>query len=135
VVVLDSANACDQSNLHQNHFDAQFEKIQSLMNEAPAANAIWLQSHRPLWGVNKPDDDIPKTDLDASGRYAVIDRTLQTAFARDSLPKRVHLVLSGHMHRFQTIGFEPRGSLPSDIVTIHAVLNPAFHFNFLSFHS
>ncbi|MEA3275411.1 MAG: metallophosphoesterase [Pseudomonadota bacterium] len=116
MVVLDSANACDQGNLHQGHFNAQFEQIQSLVKDAPAANAIWLQSHRPLWGLREPDDDTPKTDLDVSGRYAIIDKTLQSAFANYPVPKPVHLVLSGHMHRFQTIGFEPPGALPTQLI-------------------
>ena len=68
VVVLDSANACDQGTLHQKHFNVQFEQIQSLVKDAPAANAIWLESHRPLWGLKKPDADTLKTDLDASGQ-------------------------------------------------------------------
>lgn len=116
VVVLDSANACDQGTLHQKHFNAQFEQIQSLVADAPAANALWLQSHRPLWGVKKPDADTPKTDLDASGQYAIIDKTLQTAFANYPIPRPVHLVLSGHMHRFQTIGFVPPGALPNQLI-------------------
>ncbi len=116
VIVLDSANACDQGTLHQEHFNAQFEQIQSLVKDAPAANAIWLESHRPLWGLKKADHDTPKTELDASGQYAVIDKTLQTAFATHPLPKPIHLILSGHMHRFQTIGFERPSELPNQLI-------------------
>lgn len=116
VVVLDSANACDQGSLHQTHFDAQFEQIQALVKDAPAGSAVWLQSHRPLWGLKKPDDDTPKTELDASGQYAVIDKTLQTAFAKYPVPQPVHLVLSGHMHRFQSIGFESPSTLPTQLI-------------------
>ncbi len=35
VVVLDSANACDQGDLHQGHFDHQFKEIAKLVGEAP----------------------------------------------------------------------------------------------------
>jgi hypothetical protein len=116
VVVLDSANACDQGDLHQGHFDAQFARVRSLVRAASAEQAIWLLTHRPLWGVNKPEDDTPQSDLDASGKYLVIDKTLQTAYAREPLPKPVRLVLSGHMHRFQAIAFEPLGELPSQLI-------------------
>jgi len=116
VVVLDSANACDQGNLHQDHFNAQFERIQSLVNDAPADNAIWLQSHRPLWGLRKPDDDTPANERDASGQYAVIDSTLQTAFANFPVPQPVHLVLSGHMHRFQTVDFRAPSAFPTQLI-------------------
>jgi len=116
VVVLDSANACDQGSLHQHHFNAQFKTIQSLVGDAPDDNTIWLQSHRPLWGLKKPDADTPKTELDPSGQYAIIDRTLQRALAKFPLPNPVHLVVSGHMHRFQTISFDPPDTLPTQLI-------------------
>ena len=109
VVVLDSANACDQGNLHQAHFDQQFEKIAKLVGRVPESNAIWLQMHRPLWAVKKAVDPAPQGDLDPSGQYSFIDKTLQTAYAKHPVPKQVHLVLSGHMHRFQAIGFPSSG--------------------------
>ena len=116
LVLFDSANACDQGDLHQKHFDAQFARIQTLVGEAPGGNSIWLQSHRPLWGLNKPRGGEAKSALDASGRYAVIDRTLQTALAAHPLPKPVHLVLSGHMHLFQSIDFSPPSRLPTQLI-------------------
>ncbi|MGB5830742.1 MAG: metallophosphoesterase [Thiohalocapsa sp.] len=116
LILLDSANACDQGDLHQKHFDAQFARIQTLVGEAPAGNAIWLQSHRPLWGLNKPRGGEAKSALDTSGRYAVIDRTLQTALAAYPLPKPIHLVLSGHMHLFQSIDFKPPSVLPTQLI-------------------
>jgi len=116
VLVLDSANACDQGDLHQQHFDAQFEQLQSLVQEAPVGNALWLQSHRPLWGLRKPDANTAASELDASGQYGVIDRTLQSALAAHPLPTQIHLVLSGHMHRFQALDFEPPGRLPSQLI-------------------
>lgn len=109
VIVLDSANACDQGDLHQEHFDHQFKKVAELVRQAPASNTIWLQMHRPLWAVRKADDNTPQGDRDPSGRYAFIDQTLQTAYAKHPVPKQLHLVVSGHMHRFQAIGFPPSG--------------------------
>jgi len=112
VVVLDSANACDQGDLNQAHFDHQFKEVAELVGQAPPkSNAIWLQMHRPLWAVRKADDNTPEDDRDPSGQYSFIDKTLQTAYAKHPLPKQVHLVVSGHMHRFQAIGFPPLGDL------------------------
>lgn len=116
VVVLDSANACDQGSLHQEHFNRELERVQALVEKAPASNAIWLQSHRPLWGVQEPDDDTPKSELDPSGRYAIIDKTLQAAYAAYPVPKPVHLVLSGHMHHFQSISFRLPSALPTQLI-------------------
>ncbi len=118
VVVIDSANACDQGDLHQTHFDEQFASIQVLVKDAPDANAMWLQSHRPLWAVKKREDDTPKSQLDDSGKYTLIDATLQSAYASHPVPKQVHLVVSGHMHRFQAIDLETKDNtrLPSQLV-------------------
>lgn len=105
LVVLDSANACDQGDLHQAHFDRQFATMQSLANAAPSGQALWLQSHRPLWAVRARDGGGTPTGREASDRYASIDQTLQTAWRRHPPSRPLDLVLSGHMHRFQVISF------------------------------
>jgi hypothetical protein len=105
VLVLDSANACDQGDLHQAHFDRQFESIQKLLAQAPDKALLTLVSHRPLWAVDKADDTTAPGHTDPSGAYAIIDQTLQRAYRKYPLPRSVDLVLSGHMHRFQAIGF------------------------------
>jgi len=116
LVVLDSANACDQGDLHQAHFDAQFRKIRRLMQDAPATGPAWLLTHRPIWGLTEPDDGAPGQTRDATGHYEVIDRTLQTAYARAPWPKPIELVLSGHVHRFQSVASEPPGALPLQLI-------------------
>ena len=51
--------------------------------------------------------------------YAVLNRTLQCAFARDSgaalLPK-LDLLLSGHMHRFESLAFAAAAGRPPTLV-------------------
>ncbi|MGB7932349.1 MAG: metallophosphoesterase [Gammaproteobacteria bacterium] len=118
ILVLDSANACDQGDLHQRHFDRQFDEVATLVEQAPRMNAIWLQSHRPLWAVRAAASNTPATDRDPSGRFAFIDRTLQSAAARHRVSELIHLVVSGHMHRFQAIGFAASGEKrrPAQIV-------------------
>ena len=105
VVVLDSANACDQGDLHKVHFDKQFKQIQQLLAQAPDKALLTLVSHRPLWAVDKADDTTAPGNTDPTGAYAIIDQTLQQAYHSSPLPRPVGLVLSGHMHRFQAIGF------------------------------
>ncbi len=116
VVVLDSANACDQGDLHQTHFDRQFKSIQKLVDTASPDNRVWLQSHRPLWAVKKADGTSAPGSMDPSGKYAYIDQTLQAAFAKHPLRKPLSLVVSGHMHRFQVISFEGDSRRPSQLV-------------------
>lgn len=42
--------------------------------------------------------------------------TLRTALASFPLPHPVHLVLSGHMHRFQTVDFRAPSGLPTQLI-------------------
>lgn len=105
VLVLDSANACDQGDLHQAHFDRQFKTIQQLLAQVPDKTLVALVSHRPLWAVDKADDTTAPGNTDPTGAYAIIDQTLQQAYRSHPLPRSVDLVLSGHMHRFQAVGF------------------------------
>jgi hypothetical protein len=109
LVVLDSANACDKGDLHQGHFNEQFSRIQSLLKKGPESETTWIQSHRPLWAVTKASDGAPCDKGGSTSEYSCIDRTLQTAFAKHPLPKPVHLLVSGHIHRFQSISFSPSG--------------------------
>lgn len=112
VVVLDSANACDQGDLHQEHFDGQFEQIQQLVDQAPQRGFLVLQSHRPIWAVRRADDSTAPGNTDPSGKYAIIDQTLQSGYHRYPVPRPVHLVVSGHMHRFQATGFSAHSDTP-----------------------
>lgn len=118
VLVLDSANACDQGDLHQTHFDQQFQKIQQLLALAPGQALLTLLSHRPMWGVNKADETTAPGHADPTGAYAIIDQTLQQAYHTHPLPRALDLVLSGHMHRFQAIGFghDKAASYPDQLI-------------------
>lgn len=112
VLVVDSANACDQGKLHQGHFDAQFQKIQQLLEQAPGNALVTLVSHRPIWAVHKADETTAPGDRDRTKKYALIDRTLQQAYRKHPLPRAVHLVVSGHMHRFQALGLSDDAKTP-----------------------
>ena len=77
--------------------------------------------HWPLWGLKKPDARTPKAELDSSGHYAIIDNTLQAAFAAYPVP-------SGHMDRFQTIGFDPLNALPNQLIVGNGGIALAHNF-------
>ena len=112
LLVVDSANACDQGELHQAHFDQQFREVQRLLGNSPDPALVALVSHRPLSAVRKADASTAPGDSDRSGAYAIIDQTLQRAYRKYPLPRPVDLVLSGHMHRFQAIGFSRASQAP-----------------------
>jgi hypothetical protein len=113
LVVLDSANACDSGDLHQGHFDAQFARVRRLVADGPVDHAVWLVSHRPVWGVQQPWSAPPGGPADP---YNFIDGTLQGAFADHPLPRPLHLVLSGHMHLFQGLRLEPTRGRPIQLI-------------------
>jgi predicted phosphodiesterase len=53
----------------------------------------WLLSHHPLWAL-----------LESSGQLIPLTQTLQTA-SNNTLDKNVQLVLAGHIHLFEALGF------------------------------
>jgi hypothetical protein len=125
LAVLDSANACDElpnvTDLYAGQLAAVAARIATLPNGGPPA---WLVGHRPVWGV-EGDADGPPYGCDgqpgsaAPAPHAVLNRTLQCAFARESgaalLPK-LDLLLAGHMHRFESLAFAAGAGRPPTLV-------------------
>ncbi|HEX6014200.1 MAG TPA: metallophosphoesterase [Geminicoccaceae bacterium] len=106
LVVMDTANACDQHANFAEAFARQFAEVQRLAAGGPA----WLVSHRPIWGVDGLDT--------AAGRFQTSNVTLQQALRRGPgavLPAGVELVLSGHIHRFEALSF-PGATRPPQLV-------------------
>ena len=91
-VVLDSANAADDRSWDQDVHDRLVRDAQALV---PAGTPTWILTHRPFWGVFKDE---------AIGANVTLQLALRATppgvFGRD-----VALVLSGHMHQFQSLGF------------------------------
>ena len=96
LLVLDSANAPDEAapaalvTLYQAQFAA--------LREAAATAPSWLVTHRPLWGIGRPDE-VAERD-----RVITLNATLQAASAQ-TLASGIQLVLSGHIHLFQALSF------------------------------
>lgn len=104
LVILDSANACDSGELHTSTYETQFQLIQHFL-KGTASRPAWLLSHRPLWGAVKLDDGGSCSGDARAPLYGCINQTLQAAQATFPLPEEIGLIVSGHMHRFQSLNF------------------------------
>jgi hypothetical protein len=118
LVVLDSANACDDSAFpgpFTEAYEAQMARLSALTD---GADSTWLISHRPIWAVKDFRSAKDDTGCTEDNAEACINQTLQAALDRGAdgaLPSSVKLVLSGHMHRFQSVTFS-KGDRPPTIV-------------------
>ncbi len=120
VAVLDSANACDELPNFTATYAGQLAAVAARLDGSPA----WLIGHRPVWGVDGAADGPPfgcdgQPGSGPAAPYAVLNRTLQCAFASDAgaalLPK-LDLLLAGHMHRFESLSFAPAAGRPPALV-------------------
>jgi hypothetical protein len=120
VAVLDSANACDELPNFTDAYAGQLAAVAARLDGSPA----WLIGHRPVWGVEDAADGPPfgcdgQPGSGPAAPYAVLNRTLQCAFASGSgaalLPK-LDLLLAGHMHRFESLSFAPVAGRPPTLV-------------------
>ena len=111
VIVLDSSDAGDWEIYSPQHYEAIFRHVAALLAED--ATPTWLVTHRPIWGVVRKGKGI----ADPGTPYGFINVTQQQAVAKafpDGFPDHVAAIFSGHMHRFQAIGFD--GRRPSQLV-------------------
>lgn len=130
LAVLDSANACDELPNFTDRYAGQLAAIAGRIGARGAGSPAWLMGHRPVWGVEGAadgppygcDGQPPTPQGWASGApatYGVLNRTLQCAFAREGgaalLPK-LDLLLAGHMHRFESLGFAAGSGRPPTLV-------------------
>jgi hypothetical protein len=90
MLVLDTAAAVDRPPLNPAPYVPQFAALRAL-----AGSNAWLLAHRPMWGL------LP----DSTGASAtVLNPTLQAA-SGDMLAPGVRLVLTGHIHLAEVLGF------------------------------
>ncbi|MBL6615088.1 MAG: metallophosphoesterase [Reyranella sp.] len=104
LISIDSANAGDVYLYNLDAYVEQFRRVAAILGER---RPTWLVTHRPFWGVVRKIHGGPA----GSEPYGFINLTEQQALARvfpDGLPANVAAVMSGHMHRFQAIGFGDR---------------------------
>jgi hypothetical protein len=101
--VIDTANADDTGLSYPEKYNAQ---LASVVENMDPTTSTFVLTHRPFWGI--------KSDKD---RALVINDTLQSALSvtsRKAFPANVVLVVSGHMHRFQAMGFS--GGRPPQLI-------------------
>jgi hypothetical protein len=93
--IMDSANAndvvapSDQVGWYENY-------LRDILKSPAKHN--WLITHKPFWFIVS-DEDLPQT------YQTHFENTLQSAWTNIS-PKNVELLISGHIHTFQTINFK-----------------------------
>jgi hypothetical protein len=97
-IVLDSSDApdeCPKSGCDSAPYAAQFAAMQP-------APGTWLVTHRPIWGfTNSKDKKSGKRKL------GIRNMSLQAALAqwKGVPPAGIELVLSGHIHLWEALGF------------------------------
>ncbi len=104
VVALDVSTAAElrASAAQAAFFRKEFQDVARLAPDGP----VWLAFHRPIWAVG----------INVFGFIIGDNKTLELA-ARDAIPANVDLLLSGHIHTFQILGY--REDLPIQIVSGH----------------
>lgn len=108
LIVIDSANACDQlpgfTEIYRRQLIAAAKRLRG--------REAWLVSHRPVWGVA----DAAETMYGCDGKplsgpalpYGELNRTLQCALrgeAGEALLPALDQIIAGHMHRFEALSF------------------------------
>jgi hypothetical protein len=102
LVVTDNADAPEKSVVEKS-VPVYRAEIASLANEkAPT----WWLLHRPIWGTKSGPLDIP-----IGGNL-----TMMAGFSPTGIPSPVELMLSGHIHSFQAINYDPENHVPPQIV-------------------
>ena len=101
IVAVDSSNAADAVLYNTGLYIPQYRTVADMIGDG---TPTWLVTHRPIWGVVKRS----KGGGAGDAPYGFVNITQQAAVAAvfwSGLPANVTAILSGHMHRFQAIGF------------------------------
>lgn len=119
LLVIDSANACDQLPGLTDVYRRQLGQAAKRLRGRRA----WLMSHRPIWGI----EDAAETLYGCDGKpqsgpavpYGELNQTLQCALEGEtgaSLLPKVDQILAGHMHRFEALSFAAPSHRPPTLV-------------------
>ncbi len=102
MVVSDNADAPEQSVV-ANSVPVYRAEIASLAKEK---TPTWWLLHRPIWGLISGPLNVP-----IGG-----NQTLIAAVGKDGIPAPVELMLSGHIHTFEAINYDPENHVPPQLV-------------------
>ena len=106
IAVIDSANACD-GFAPEATTRIYTDQLRQVLDDVRPGITTWIATHRPFWATTMPltsSAGIPPA-------YESIDQTLQEALARavadgsGTLPDEVRLMVTGHLHAFQSLSF------------------------------
>jgi hypothetical protein len=118
VAVIDSANACDSYT--NSSYKEVYKKVFGDLNASVNSNKkdTWLITHRPIWAVEQYN---AKTGTGCSddNLFGCINQMMQKAIAAQpskALAKDIKLVLTGHMHKFESVTFANASHPPNIIV-------------------
>jgi hypothetical protein len=119
LLVLDSANACDQlPGLYQD-----YRRQLQIVGRKHQLKDAWLVTHRPVWGIEDQAEPVYGCDGQPSKAaplaYGQLNQTLQCALAGetgDHLLPRLEWILAGHMHRFETVNFAAPSPRPPTLI-------------------
>ncbi len=118
IAVIDSANACDSYS--NSPFTKIYQQVFKRLNHSAkqSGNNTWVMTHRPIWGVQEYDSSTG-TPCTANKQYGCVNQMMQKAIAMlpgKRLVKNISLVLSGHMHKFESISFAAKNHPPALII-------------------
>jgi hypothetical protein len=119
LLVIDSANACDQLPGLTDAYRRQFSQATKRLR----GHQAWLIGHRPIWGI----EDAAETLYGCDGKpesgpavpYGELNQTLQCALEGEvgaALLPKIDQILAGHMHRFEALSFTAPSHRPPTLV-------------------
>jgi hypothetical protein len=119
LLVLDSANACDQlpgyTDIYRRQLTAAAERLR--------ARKAWLLTHRPIWGIEDAGATLYGCDGKAESGptlpYGELNQTLQCALQGEvgkALLPKLEQIIAGHMHRFEALSFTAPAHRPPTLV-------------------
>ncbi len=118
LLVLDSANACDQlpglTDVYRSQLTAAAQRLHG--------HKAWLMTHRPIWGVEGSPALYGCDGQPASGptvSNGVLNQTLQCALhgeTGEALLPKIDQILVGHMHRFEALTFAAPAHRPPTLI-------------------
>jgi hypothetical protein len=117
VAVIDSTNACDSYN--DSPFAAVYEQVFKGLSTLVSNKNTWLVTHRPIWGVQSYDATTSVACAAGDTQYSCVNQMMQQAIATQpskNLPEAVKLVVTGHMHTFESVSFINSKRAPNIIV-------------------
>lgn len=119
LLLVDSANACDQQPGLAAEYRKQFDAVADKLKGTDS----FFVSHRPIWGIDGDAEalyDCNNQPIDqALLPYGQLNTTLQCALngpAGAKILSRLGMILAGHMHRFEALSFAPPSHLPPTLI-------------------